>query len=67
MAMVADSFPEEHLHIDYSQNLWQKQASEHLGFASIKHSLNKYKNTVLSYVFLYKDRGVNKAGADVSL
>lgn len=67
MAVDAAGFPGQHLHVDDSQTLWQKQVSEHLDSAYIKHSLAKYKNTFRSHYFLHIDRGVSKAGADLSL
>lgn len=66
VAMVADGFPGEHLHVDYSQDLWQKQVSEHLDLAYIKHSLAKHKNATLPNCFLHVDRGVRKCTADRS-
>lgn len=69
--VVADSFPREHLWQSgwctlIIARMWQKQASEPLGFAHIKHSLAKYKNTILSNCFLHIGRGVSKAGAKLS-
>lgn len=46
------------MHMDYSQNLWQKQGSERSGFARIKHSLAKYKNSfLLQWPSVYRQRG----------
>lgn len=65
VAVVADGFPGEHLHVGYGQDLWQKQVSEHLDLAYRKHSLAKHKK-FLPNCFLHVDRGASKVGADWS-